>query len=836
MKSDISVSQSVEALALKDIEKGFPGVKALKGVSFSCRPGEVHALLGENGAGKSTLMRVIAGIWQPDAGRIFVRGEPVGITGPRQAQDLGIAMVHQDTRLVPDLDVARNIWLGREPGRTGLIDVVRMQQDAAALLEQLGFPIDVERFIRDLSVAERQVVEIARALTNNPAVLILDEPTSALDAAEIERLFGIVRRLKAQGTAVIFISHRLPEVFAIADRITVLKDGEAIGTVDRDAVTHDSLVAMMVGREVSLTYPPRAEILGEIRLSASNISCEGKFRDVSFDVRAGEILGFGGIQGNGQADVPRALFGLAKWSGEVKLDNAPLTLDTPAKAIASGLVYVPGDRHGEGLFMPHGVRENISVPHLPHWARFGVIPANAENHAADRAIARFAVKTPHREQCVVNLSGGNQQKVVLGRWTAENPVIYFFEDPTRGVDVASKLEIYRQIRTLAAEGAGVVIVTSDLMELIGLSDRILVFSQGRVVDELAGKDATEERIVGSAVGAGGKDSHVMPEVVTSAISRKKTQRPLLSRYGSSLLLALLLVVLVASTASMSDFFLTSSNLGNIAAQVAPLALAALGQFVVILLRGIDLSVGPTISLVTAVISYVAVSESGVDLATAIALSLAIGIAVGSLNALLVVRLGIPDLIATLSTYSIVFGLALIVRPSPGGLVSDLYLDVFSYELWGVPVTAIVVGLIFLLAEFLLLRGRVGQRLYAAGSSPEASFVVGISPKRVQAAAYLFCSVCAALAGMLITARIGSGDPQAGSAFTLASVTAVVVGGASVFGGRGTAVGTLLGAVAVGIMQNALNLMHVSAYYQYIWTGLLTLVAVAAYSLHDTTHE
>ena len=486
--------------------------------------------------------------------------------------------------------------------------------------------------------------------------------------------------------------------------------------------------------------------------------------------------------------------------------------------------------------MPHGVRENISVPHLPHWARFGLIPANAENQAADRAIARFSVKTPHREQCVSNLSGGNQQKVVLGRWTAENPVIYFFEDPTRGVDVASKLEIYRQIRTLSAEGAGVVIVTSDLMELIGLSNRILVFSQGRVVDELPGKEATEERIVGSAVGAGEKGSHFTPEVVAPNISRQEAQRPFLSRYGSSLLLALLLVVLVASTASMSDFFLTSSNLSNIAAQVAPLALAALGQFVVILLRGIDLSVGPTISLVTAVISYVAVSESGMDLAIAIALALAIGIAVGSLNALLVVRLGIPDLIATLSTYSIVFGLALIVRPSPGGLVSDLYLDVFSYELWGVPVTAVVVGLLFVLVEFLLLRGRIGQRLYAAGSSPEASFVVGISPKRVQASAYLFCSVCAAVAGMLITARIGSGDPQAGSAFTLASVTAVVVGGASVFGGRGTAVGTLLGAVAVGIMQNALNLMHVSAYYQYIWTGLLTLAAVAAYSLHNSTHE
>ncbi|MDR3373620.1 MAG: ATP-binding cassette domain-containing protein [Ancalomicrobiaceae bacterium] len=837
MKNDVAVHPSVDALALQGIDKSFPSVKALQGVSFSCHPGEVHALLGENGAGKSTLMRIIAGVWQPDAGQIFVRGKLEYIAGPRQAHDLGIAMVHQDTRLVPDLDVARNIWLGREPGHAGLIDVARMQQDARALLDQLGFPVNVERFVRDLSVAERQVVEIARALTAKPAVLILDEPTSALDAAEIERLFAIVRHLKAQGTAIIFISHRLPEVFAIADRITVLKDGEAVGTVDRDAVSHDSLVAMMVGRAVSLTYPQRAAAPGKVRLSVRNMSCGRKFSDISFDVRAGEILGFGGIQGNGQADVPRALFGLDKWAGEVTLDDKVLALGTPAKAIACGLVYVSGDRHGEGLFLPHGIRENISVPHLPRWARFGFIPATAERQAADRAIERFSVKTPHRDQRVGNLSGGNQQKVVLGRWTSEHPSVYFFEEPTRGVDIASKLEIYRQIRTLASEGAGVVVVSSDLMELIGLSDRILVFSQGRIADELSGKDATEERIVGSAVGAGNDGEELAVAAIQQPIAPAQALRsPFLARYGSSLLLTALLIVLVASTAATSDFFLTAPNLSNVAMQVAPLALAALGQFLVILLGGIDLSVGPTISLVTAAISYVAVSEGGLQLAAAVAVALAIGLAVGALNALLVVRLRIPDLIATLSTYSVVFGLALIVRPSPGGLVSDLYVDVVSYEVWGIPMATVVVVLLFALAEFLLLRGRVGQRLYAAGSSPESSYVVGISTWRVQTAAYLFCSLCAAMAGLIITARIGSGDPQAGSAFTLASVTAVVVGGASVFGGRGTAVGTLLGAIAVGIMQNALNLMHVSAYYQYIWTGLLTLVAVAAYSLNNSTHE
>ncbi|MDQ0475174.1 ATP-binding cassette domain-containing protein [Labrys wisconsinensis] len=818
------------ALELKGIDKSFPGVRALKGASFACLPGEVHALMGENGAGKSTLMRIIAGVWKPDAGGILVGGKPVRITGPRHAQDLGIAMVYQDTRLVPDLDVAQNIWLGREPGGPAFVDRRAMEGRARAILDRLGFPLDLARPLRELTVAERQIVEIARALTTDPAVLILDEPTSALDAAEIQHLFAIVRQLAAAGTAVIFISHRLPEVFAIADRITVLKDGEVVGTVPREAVDHDRLVAMMVGRELALAYPPRAAELGAVRLAATDFASPGRFEDVGFAVRAGEILGLGGIQGNGQGDVARALFGLLPRQGQVILDGAPARIGSPAAAIRAGIVYVPGERHRDGLFMPHSIRENIALPHLRSWAGLGVVPASRERAVVAGAMERFAVKASSAEQAVATLSGGNQQKVVLGRWTVGEPGIYIFENPTRGVDVATKLEIYRRIRGLAEAGAAVLLVSSDLLELIGLSDRILVFSRGRIVDEVRGADATEERIVGSAVEAGGRHAGALADAGRAASESRGRSWPVASRYGGAALLLLLVAILCAVAAQISGFFLSPANLANIASQVAPLALVALGQLCVVLIGGIDLSVGPLISLVTAVVSTVAVEEGGGGVVLAVLAGLAAGALVGLTNALLIVRLRIPDLIATLATYSVAFGLALIVRPSPGGLVSESFLDAFTGQAGPVPIAALAVVALFAVAEAMLLRGRLGQRLYAVGSSAEAARVVGIDTGRVRALAYVFCALCAAAAGLLVTARIGSGDPQAGASFTLASVTAVVVGGASVFGGRGTAVGTLIGAVAVGVMQNALNLMHVSAYYQYVWTGGLTLLAVAGYSL------
>jgi ribose transport system ATP-binding protein len=419
---------------------------------------------------------------------------------------------------------------------------------------------------------------------------------------------------------------------------------------------------------------------------------------------------------------------------------------------------------------------------------------------------------------------------VIGRWTAGNPRLFLFEDPTRGVDVATKLDIYRRIRSLAEDGAAVILVSSDLLELIGLGDRILVFSRGRIVHEIAGADASEEAIVGSATDAGAvtTGSTQTAEPVVHATRRRR--HPLLTRYAGALLLAVLILALGVGTAHVSSFFFSVRNLSNIAAQVAPLALVALGQFCVIVLGGIDLSVGPLISLVTALTSFIAVSEGGAPTCAAIAAAVGAGLMTGLINAGLIVRLKIPDLIATLSTYSVVFGMALIIRPSPGGLVSDTFLDIFGSNFGPVPIAALIVVVLFFAMEVMLLRGRLGQRLYGVGSSSEASIVVGINTALVRAGAYVFCALCAAVAGLLIAARIGSGDPQAGASFTLASVTAVVVGGVSVFGGRGTAIGVLAGAIAVGVMQNALNLMQVSAYYQYVWTSGLTLIAVAGYSL------
>ena len=818
---------------LHAIEKSFGNVKALRGVSFACRAGEVHCLLGENGAGKSTLMRIIAGVWRPDAGRILVRGREVELSSPRAAQDLGIAMVYQDTRLVPDLDVAQNVWLGREPGSV-LVDRATMERETTRILARLDTTLPLGALVRDLSVAERQIVEIARALTMNPSLLILDEPTSAIDKAEIERLFGIVRTLTAAGTAVIFISHRLPEVFAISDRITVLKDGEVVGTVDRAATNADQLVRMMVGREMALAYPERASSPGAVRLEVRGLSSGGRFRDVNFSVSAGEIVGLGGIQGNGQAEVVRAIFGLMPVEGQVMLDGAPVDIRTPAQAISAGVAYIPGDRHREGLFMPHSIRENLSVPHLASLIRNGLVSYPAENRLSRSAMERFAVKASSQETEVATLSGGNQQKVVLGRWTTGSPRIYLFEDPTRGVDVATKLQIYREIRGLAERGAAVVLVASDLMELIGLSDRILIFSQGRVVDAVDSAEATEERIVGSATDAAGvSTTHVHPGSASEGASiaaSMRTDHPLLRRYANSLILSLLTVLLAGVTTMFSQYFLTSANAINLAVQITPLALVALGQLAVILLGGVDLSVGPMVSLVTAIVSYLAVQDTGLSTSMAIAVSLAAGVAGGLLNGALILWLRIPDLIATLASYSIVFGFALTLRPSPGGLVSDAYLDFFEAQLGGVPIAAVVVVALTIAFEVLLLGGRLGQRLYGTGSSAEAARICGIRTDLVRLGAYAFCGVTAAAAGLLIAARIGSGDAQAGTAFTLGSITAVVVGGASVFGGRGTAIGTLLGAIVVGLMQNALNLMQVSAYYQYIWAGALTLIAVSAHAL------
>jgi ribose transport system ATP-binding protein len=820
-------------LAVEGISKRFPGVLALNGISFDCRAGEIHALVGENGAGKSTLMRVLAGVYQPDEGTIRIAGQPVTITTPAEAGRLGVAMVYQDTRLVPDLDVAQNVFLGREPGGV-LVNYGAMRAQSTRLLSSLGEAIDPRRPVRDLSVAERQIVEIARALSVGARVLILDEPTSALGPPDVDRLFAILRDLKASGTSVVFISHRLPEVFAIADRVTVMKDGEIVGSVAAAETTHDAVVSMMVGRDLAVAFPPRNDAPGDVVLTAERLVIPGALQPASFEVRAGEVLGLGGITGSGQDSLVRALFGLENAAGELTLDGKPVTIKNPAEAIEAGIVYLPADRRGEGMFLPHSVRENIALPHLRDWARLGIVDPAREAKAVSDQIAALDVKTPSAEQPVGLLSGGNQQKVAFARWLLSDPKLCIFDEPTQGVDVGTKIEIYRIIREIAARGVGVIVVSADVLELMGLSDRILIVANGRIVDEVKGAEATEERIVGRAVGAGEAVGTTAaksekPRPAPHRVRPSRTADAFLARYGAALLLAAIVAGLAAYTAGQSPYFLTARNMANLGVQVSPLLIVALGQFTVILLGGIDLSTGPTISLTTAIASFLLIPDPPLGFAAGIAICLAAGIAVGLGNGILIRVLELPDLIATLATFSIVAGLALIVRPAPGGLLSGEFADAILMRVGDVPAVFVLALLATLLFEVLLIRGRVGIRLYAVGSSEESAYVAGIPVGRIRFAAYVLCGLFAAIAGLVVAARIGSGDPQAGANFTLLSVTAVVLGGTSIFGGRGTALGVLVAAVLIMLIQNAMNQLHVSAYWQYVLTGALTLLAVAMYA-------
>jgi ribose transport system ATP-binding protein len=835
--SAAQAESAVSVLAVLDVNKSFPGVQALRNVSFDCQSGEIHGLVGENGAGKSTLMRILAGAVQPDSGSIRIRGENVVLRSPRRAHDLGIAMVHQDTRLVDDLDVAQNIWLEREPGSFLLVDRRSMEARAASILERLGLEIELRRTARELSSAERQIVEIARALTADPAVLILDEPTSSLDPSEVERLGGILRSLQKSGTGIVFISHRLPEVLEFANRITVMKDGQIVRTVLNEGITEDFVVSKMVGRQLSLAFPPKGAKSGPKRLEVKNLSSTGKFRHVSFTVSASEIVGLGGIQGNGQREIARALYGLVPASGEVSLDGERVVLRSPGDAIRAGIVYVPADRRGESIFAQHSIRRNVAAPHLPSWSRFGILEPSLEQQAVNDVVTRFQVRTPSLEQPIGFLSGGNQQKVVVGRWVLAKPKLYIFDEPTQGVDVATKLELYRVIRQLAERGAAVVLLSSDLLELIGLSDRILVVAHGSIVDHVAAADATEERIIGSAVSRGRNDGESRAEPIgLQALTYKPGKRLgigqlLWRRYAGTILLLALLLLVSVYTASQSRYFFTERNMGNLAIEVVPLALVAIGQMAVILLGGVDLSVGPMMSLTTALASYVVLDNHWE--AAGVALCLLAGLSVGALNSFLILGLRIPDLISTLATYSLVLGVALIVRPSPGGNVSEAFSDLITMRIGWLPVAGVIVVAIGTLGELFLVRSRIGVRLYATGSRSEAAFVAGIPVGRVRLLAYLFSGFMAAVAGLVVAARIGSGDPQAGSQFTLSSIAAVVVGGTSVFGGRGTLIGTFLGAILLVLLQDALNQLHVTAYYQYIWTGALLLVAVALYSVNES---
>jgi rhamnose transport system ATP-binding protein len=496
------MSSAEPVFRMQHISKSFGGVQALRDVHFEIRPGEVHALLGENGAGKSTLIKIMTGVHQPDAGELFLEGQPILFGNTREAQSHGIAAIYQEPSLFPDLDIAENILVGRQPVGRGGVDWKQMYQEAGELLRRLGRALDPRTRARDLSVAQQQVVEIARALSVDAKVLIMDEPTSSLTLGEVEDLFAIVRQLRAAGAAVVFISHRLEELFALADRVTVLRDGAYVGTRAIAEVSTDDLIRMMVGRTLDELFPKQSVEAGEVALEVEGLGVEGSFSDVSFALRRGEILGVAGLVGAGRTNLARALFGIEPaTAGTIKIDGKVISIRSPEAAMALGIGYVPEDRKEHGLVLAMSVADNITLPVLPAFARMGWLDRRRELRAAAAASERLAVKLADVGQPAGQLSGGNQQKVVLAKWLGTQPRVLILDEPTRGIDVGTKAAVHRLMSSLAAQGMAILMISSELPEVLGMSDRIMVMREGRVTGQFSRAEATQEKVMAAATSA-----------------------------------------------------------------------------------------------------------------------------------------------------------------------------------------------------------------------------------------------------------------------------------------------------------------------------------------------
>jgi len=483
-------------LTVRYCEKAFPGVQALDGVSLTVMPGEIHALLGENGAGKSTLGKIVGGVYVRDAGEVLLDGKPIGAIDETEAGALGIAVVHQEGSLVPQLSIAENIFAGRAPTRHfGMVDRKEMNRRARGLLEELGVNLDPAMPVRFLSAAQTQVIEIAKALSRDLKLLILDEPTSAITLTETARLFTIVRRLKANGVSVVYISHRLAEIFEICDRVTVLKDGKVTGTRNVAETTPDELIRLMVGRDVQFARSTGGAP-GAVVLEVVNLAAAPHVTDASFTVRAGEIVCLAGLVGSGRSETCEAIFGARLvGSGSVRLRGKAVHFTGPWDAVAAGIGMMPEDRKEAGLFLSQTVAANIGVTVLPEVSRHGLISEELQNGVAERFVRELKIATPSTQQILGNLSGGNQQKVLLAKWLAPEPTLLIVDEPTRGVDVGARAEIYRILRELQAQGLALLVVSSDLPEVLTLADRIVVMADGRTVGELVGATATEEDVL-----------------------------------------------------------------------------------------------------------------------------------------------------------------------------------------------------------------------------------------------------------------------------------------------------------------------------------------------------
>ncbi|MFO0947847.1 MAG: ATP-binding cassette domain-containing protein [Planctomycetota bacterium] len=821
-------------LELERITRRFGGVVALDEVSFDLCAGEVHALVGENGAGKSTLINILSGVLQPSEGRIVLDGQGVELSNPLTARGHGIVTVFQESDLFGTLSVAENMALtqGLPASPLGFVQWKQVNAAATDAVAHLTEEIDVHAPAATLSIAERHMTQIAAAVAKPSRVVLLDEPTSSLSLLESEWLFEQIERLRQSGVGVIYISHRQEEIFRLADRITVLRDGKRVWHGRAVETDRAGLVRAMVGREtkVARTAPrmpsadpllvPRARVVFE---SVGRTDAKGEYQSIDLILRPGEVVGIYGLVGSGRSEWAQGVFGLRKASaGHVRLGGDEIVIRAPADAVRAGIAYLPEDRLRQGVFRGLSVKANGAIASLIRWSRGPFVGLNAEKTAVSNAATDLCVRMRSVEQPMAELSGGNQQKIVLARWMLAEPKVLLLDEPTRGIDVAAKEEIHRWIRGLAEQGCAIALISSELPEILERSDRIVVFREGRVSAEFAGGVVTPEEVANAALPT--EFQHDLP-VRESRLSPRSWSRMAWNELG---LLAAIVVLMAALTASTGGGFLQIGSLVGLFESAAVRSILALGAAAVILSGGIDISIGSLLALSAAVGGLVLKLPyaPAVVIPLGILVGLIVGIAGGCVNAGVSLVGRIHPIVVTLGTMTVYRGLMILA--TGGNVLTDLpneFCALATGELWGVRGTLVLLAVSVTGTHVFLKYHREGRHLFAFGSSESAARLAGISRTKVWLIAFGLGGLASGVAGLLELAINRSMQSVLGTGYELRAIAAAVIGGTAITGGRGSAMGVFLGALLLALVEKSLVIWQVSQYRNDVVIGGLLLLAI-----------
>jgi rhamnose transport system ATP-binding protein len=835
------VEFSGPVIELRGITKRFGPVEVLSNVDLSLWAGRVHSLAGENGAGKSTLVKILAGIHQPDGGQVLKSGMETTFLSAADSRRQGIAVIHQHPAIFPDLSVAENIFVGRQPRQAGRIDWPGMIEKATELLFTLRVEIDVSVPVKLLGIAERQAIEIAKALSIDARVLVMDEPTSAISSREVDRLFQIVERLKKQGVAILFISHFIDEILGLGDEVTILRSGKRIITAPTADLTPEQTVRHMIGTEPGAFFPKEDTQIGLPVLSVRGLAGAGFVEDVSFDARAGEILGFFGLVGAGRSEVAQMLFGVTRPDrGKIEMDGHVVRPRSPRYAMRLGISLLPEDRQQQGLVLQFPIRANETLPILRELAnRIGLIDRAREAQIAKDFADRMRVVATGIEQLTNTVSGGNQQKVLLAKWLIPSPRVLILDEPTRGIDVRAKAEIHRIISHLAAQGIAIILISDDAQEVIGMADRIIVFRGGRIAAESTRSSFDREAILlaaahtartheasGSPPAPVSKSADLVPSLGSS---RGFTGRLLRVR---ELGLVMALLIICAAVTMREPRFLQGANLEQVALSATLVCIVALGEALVIIAKQIDLSVGAMVAMSAFISAEWLERYPHGSILFVLLLGCAVGGALGVVNALLVGVFRIPAIVATLGTLAIYRGGVIVLaggRQISATVLPESYGEIARAHFAGVPVLVWLAALLTVGFGLAARFTRTGRNLYALGSSQESAHFAGIGERRHLALVFILSGLLCGFVGVLWGARFGTVDAVIAPDLHLQAISAVVVGGVSIFGGSGSVYGAALGAVIFAVLQNGVQLLGINQFWLQAVIGAAILVTVLFYS-------